>query len=496
MKRVNSFTEPTEKCHAAAQVAPPSEPAGWPAWRLAEEIISRKIKVVEVVESHLERLEQVNSLLNAAVTVDYSGALADAAVVQGHLDAGHPPGPLCGVPFSVKDVIAVRGMAARLGSLAFGSNVARVDASCVTRLRGAGAIVIAKSNCPEFAFGVTTDSPFSGATRNPWGSHSPGGSSGGEAALVASGASAFGLGTDYGGSLRWPAQCCGILALRPAPESTDGAGQLPGPGGRMDGSNGHGSEEPSVQGRFQVVGPMARNARDLATLWSVLANAGGSTVDSERKRASLTDVSVGWLVAEDSCRVSTEIASSMADLADALAEAGVRTICKPGVLDSLHMAFNSLRDTDDLARLRSALGAKVGLADPRSRKLLADSPTSRVDPAPLWESLSRLRSRVLEHLVETPVTLVPVAPVAACRMDGTAEIDGVTTSGFALMAYCRAVSALRLPAISIPYAIDGFGLPLSVQAFTTCGREHLLFELAELIEAIRGGVMEPPWLSS
>src|SRR4051794_8137530 len=189
----------------------PRAPVGWPAWRLRDAISAGQLRVVDVVQAHLDRLAEVQPTLTAAVEVRREAALAEAARAQARLDAGEPAGPLCGVPFTVKDVIATAGTPTRCGSAAFVDNVPAVDAVAVRRLRAAGAILIAKTNCPEFAFGVTTDNQVYGVTTNPWGAHSPGGSSGGEAALVASGASPLGLGTDYGGSLRWPAQCCGVL---------------------------------------------------------------------------------------------------------------------------------------------------------------------------------------------------------------------------------------------------------------------------------------------
>lgn len=479
----------TASPRAEARLAPPAAPAGLPAWRLREMVAGREATAAEVVAAHLQRLAEVDPVLHATVTVAPEAALAEAAERDRALAAGAPPGPLWGVPFSVKDVIAMAGLPTTLGSRRFATNVARYDAVAVARLRAAGAVPIAKTNCPEFAFGVTTSSPLRGDTGSPWGGHSPGGSSGGEAALVSTGATAFGLGTDYGGSVRWPAQCCGLLGLRPAVGSVDGTGQLPERRGRMDGASGAGGAD-SVQRRFQVVGPLARSARDLALIWSVIADrplpAPGPEV--------AVPAPMAWVRGEDSHAVSAEVHAVLASLVDRLRDRGVAMHEVGGLLDGLHAAFNDLRATDPLADLRAAVGPDVDQLGTEARRLLATAPSSGADPQPIWDRLQHLTARVEEQLRATPLVLFPVAPVAACDMDGTARIGAEVLAGFALMAHCRAVTALGLSSLSIPAGVTTGGLPVSVQIVCARGREDLIFAAGELIEATGGGALPPPWL--
>ncbi len=464
----------------------PQYPIGAGVGELRDRIISGDVGVAEVVRAHLDRLDDVQPTLNAAVEICRERAMLEAARLQSRLTAGEAPGALCGIPFSVKDVIATEGVLTRCGSRAFSDNVPQVDAAAVRRLRDAGAILIAKSNCPEFAFGVTTDNEAFGVTRNPFGEHSPGGSSGGEAALVAAGASVFGVGTDYGGSLRWPAQCCGVVAIRGGLALVDGTGQLPEVGGRMDGRS---SADPtgSVQRHFQVVGPITRSVADIATVLAVMAR---TEFDLDGPPAA-----IGWLDTEDSEMVGAAVRDCIHHLVTRLSDAGMIVQHLPGLFDGLHDSFNALRSTDPLADLRAAVGARLDRVGAGPRSSLATAPSSIASTPALWADIDQRRARVLEQLTRTPVLLFPVGPAPACDIDGSVEVDGRIISGFALMAQCRAVTALGMPALSIPIGSDDAGLPISVQVIAAPGREELVLRTALRIEQITGGAIAPPWLA-
>ncbi len=487
---------PTSNRPAAKPVLlPPTEPVGWPAWRLRDEAVRGALSVEEIVTAHQERLADIDPWLNATTAVAAESAIVEARALDGQLRAKSQPGPLFGVPITVKDVIAVAGYPVTLGSARFVGNAAVRDAASVAILRRAGAVVIAKTNCPEFAFGVTTDNAAFGATRSPWGSHSPGGSSGGEAALLSAGASAVGLGTDYGGSVRWPAQCCGVLGLRPAVDSLEGAGQLPGPGGNMDGLFGPPGADRSVQSRLQVPGPLARTARDLAIVWSLLARPIGIPSSPAPAFGALQlPGPVGWVWTLDSQEPDPQVTAALFSVVKLLASLGVPTVEMPGALDGLHDLFNRLRSTDALVDLKAAIGDGGEMIEEHSHRLLSAAPSSGADPAPLWAELGLRRQQMGALLERTPLLICPVAPVDACDMDGTAVVGGETVSGFDLMTYCRAVSALGFPALSVPCGLDHAGLPVSVQIVCAPGRESLLFSLAVALEEHGGGYQSPPWL--
>ena len=180
------------------------------AVELAAMISSREVTSAEVVDAHLARIEEVNPDLNAVTVTLADEARAAAAAVDRAVTAGAPLGPLAGVPFTVKENIDVAGSATTWGVAALAEQIASAAAPMVARLREAGAIPIARTNLPDFAFRWDTTSGRAGRTRNPWdATRTPGGSSGGEAGALASGMTPLGLGNDLGGSLRVPSQMCG-----------------------------------------------------------------------------------------------------------------------------------------------------------------------------------------------------------------------------------------------------------------------------------------------
>jgi amidase len=478
---------------AVPQVPPPADPVGWPAWRLSDAVASGELDAVELVTAHLDRLSAVEPALTATTYICSDEAREDAAALGRHLAAGGLPGPLCGVPFTVKDIIATAGVPTCLGSAAFATNIPRRDAATVARLRAAGAILIAKTNCPEFGFGVACGNERYGQTRNPWGAHSSGGSSGGEAALVAAGASALGLGTDYGGSLRWPAACCGVVAMRPGLGTVDGSGQLPERDGRLDGDASAPAEADSPQRRFQVVGPIARSIRDLEIAYAVISGLVAPPPSPPRAAfvfAAMRDLDNGPIGAD---------ALGAVDLAiGALRDAGYSVEEPTGVLDGLHGAYNALRQTDHLADLRIALRGRGDLIGAEAAAVLEAAPASalpREVVAHRQLAVDRLRAVVLERLRRTPVLLLPVAPLPACDFAGNAQLDERTLRGFELMSYCRAVSALGFPALSVPVGLTKTGLPISVQVVTGPGQEPLALACGSLLERLLGGSRTPPWLS-
>ena len=184
---------------------------------IARHIARREVSCVEVVDAHLHRIREVNPALNAIVHVLDESARSAARAADAQVAAGAPLGPLHGVPFTVKENIDMAGLATTWGVVPLAQAVVPTDAPVVERMRAAGAIPIGRTNLPDLALRWHTDSALHGLTRNPWHpGRSAGGSSGGEAAALATGMSAIGLGNDIGGSLRVPAHSCGIASIRPS----------------------------------------------------------------------------------------------------------------------------------------------------------------------------------------------------------------------------------------------------------------------------------------
>src|SRR5687767_11048076 len=227
------------------------------ATELRRRISGREVTAVQAVEACLERVKQHNPTLNAIVTPN-PNALEDAAQLDRRIKKGENPGPLCGLTVGIKDVTPVAGLRTTFGSPIYADYVPKEDALIVRRLRAAGAVILGKTNCPEFAAGANTFNDVFGRTRNPWDrTKSAGGSTGGGAAALATGMIALAEGTDLGGSLRIPAAFCGLVGLRPS------VGLVP--------------THPTdwVWDTLQVTGPIARTAEDVALMLQAIAGPSG-----------------------------------------------------------------------------------------------------------------------------------------------------------------------------------------------------------------------------
>src|SRR5712671_6154105 len=222
------------------------------ASELARRIARRQLSSVEVVDAHLARIDEVNPALNALVCVLADEARAGAALADKKLAAGEAVGPLHGVPFTVKENIDMAGLPTTWGVPALAQAVVPADAPVVERMRAAGAIPIARTNLPDMALRLHTNSSLHGLTRNPWHpGRTAGGSSGGEAAALATGMSPIGLGNDIGGSLRNPANACGIASIRPS------MGRVP------NAMFGPAQDRILAVTQMAVDGPMARRVADV-----------------------------------------------------------------------------------------------------------------------------------------------------------------------------------------------------------------------------------------
>src|ERR1700748_1509057 len=228
------------------------------ASRLAELIRTKEVSPVEVMQAHLDRIGAVDSKINAIVTLA-DDALKAAKVAEAAVLAGGEWGPLHGVPFTAKDSIDTAGVLTQRGSPIFKGRLPDTDATSVVRMKKAGAVLLAKTNHPEFSFWIETDNLLSGRTRNPWNlDRTPGGSSGGEYASIAALVSPIGLATDVAISIRGPAALTGVVGLKAT------HGRIP-----MTGI------WPRVPRRFWHVGPMARTVRDISLAYSLLAGPDG-----------------------------------------------------------------------------------------------------------------------------------------------------------------------------------------------------------------------------
>jgi amidase len=237
------------------------DPLFMSAAKLARWIREKRISAREAVSLHIARIEAVNPHINAVVADCFERALDEAKRADEVLAKGHTLGPLHGVPMTIKDSFDTEGVVSTGGTLGRRNFVPRQDATVVARARAAGAILLGKSNTPEFTLGggwKGTDNLVYGLTRNPYNlEYQPGASSGGSAAIVAAGGASFDIGSDFGGSLRGPAHACGLACIKPTHGRVPRTGHIIGYGGLLD--------------SFQQMGPIARWVEDLAVVLPIIA---------------------------------------------------------------------------------------------------------------------------------------------------------------------------------------------------------------------------------
>ncbi|MFD7628227.1 amidase [Streptomyces sp. NPDC059851] len=464
-----------------------------PLWQLsaaeqAEAVRRAEVSAVELVDSHLERIAEVNPRVNAVTQLMAERARADAAALDRRRSAGEALGPLAGVPFTVKETTAVAGVPTTFGVERFRDLVAPADAPPVARLRAAGAVPVGHSNMPTLVLaGMHTRSELFGDTLNPWDpARTPGGTSGGDAVAVATGMAALGLGNDSGGSLRVPAQFCGVAALKPT------AGRFPADHRVL------GPEDPGPASQMLVTdGPLARRVRDLRLAYEVLAGADprdpravpvpvrGEPLPGPVKVAVVADP--GGHGVHPAVRAAVEAA------AGALREAGydVREVADVPRLDETLEAYDRIT----LTEFAPSWPAVRGLLGPEGSRYIgmAMERTPPVDAAGLvrlmgtWLGVRRSWAEFLDEwplLLGPSFTEPPVEPGLESR--DPAGRDRVA-SGLRL---CTATSFAGVPGVAVPTGRDADGLPCGVQIVGRAFREDLCLDAAQAVED-RLGVLAP-----
>lgn len=329
------------------------------AQELLGRLATRELSAREAVEWHVRRIEEVNPRLNAVVVPLFDEALRAAEGADRARVRGDELGPLHGLPVTIKESFHVAGTAATAGVRALAGRESPGDAPLVARLRGAGAIVLGKTNLAQLIWFNEADNPIYGRTSNPWNrGRAPGGSSGGEGAIVAAGGSPLGVGTDSGGSVRFPAHCCGVHALKPTSGCLPAAGSV---------------DELILAGQSEVqnsAGLLARNVDDLRLALDVLAG--------PVEPAPIAGLGIGVYEHDGTFTASPAICRAVRKAAAALAERGarVREFTPPGVAEAIEL-FETLFRADGGAHLRAVLGESE--RDPRIERTLAGMRVSTVD---------------------------------------------------------------------------------------------------------------------
>ena len=454
------------------------------AAELAEMIRAGTVSSTEVISAHIARIEAVNPKLNAVAQLLADSARAAAADADVALAKGEAVGPLHGVPFTVKDAIQINGVISSGGTLGRKDYVAKEDAVVITRMRGAGAILLANTNVPELCLAGETDSLVYGRTNNPFDTaRTPGGSSGGEAAIIAAGGSPLGLGSDVGGSIRQPAHYCGIAGIKPT------TGRVP--------TTGHWPALDGLLGSLFQIGPMARTVEDLALTLPIIAGpawrdpyaapvplGSPSAVDISALRiATFTD--------NGAAQADADTVAAVAAAAKVLADAGaVVEADAPSAIGRGTDLFIAIFRADAGAGVRGLL-KESGTTElhPLMRSVLelqGDSPLSAADFGSLLAELDQWRGEMLSFMEGYDAILCPNTISAAVPHGGfsTDHWPGAsTTYQFNLTGWPGAVVR----------AGQSGGLPIGVQVVARPWQEDVALALAKHIETALGG-WRPPTL--
>jgi aspartyl-tRNA(Asn)/glutamyl-tRNA(Gln) amidotransferase subunit A len=439
----------------------------------AELLRQKKISPVDLAAACLDRIERLNPVLNAFITVNHEGAMAQARVAEDEIQSGNWRGPLHGIPIGLKDLIDTAGVRTTCGSALFADRVPNEDADVVQRLKRAGAVLIGKQNLQEFAYGGTSASSHFGPVHNPWNpKHIAGGSSGGSAAAVAAGMCFGTIGSDTGGSIREPAAFCGIVGLKPTYGRVSTRGVFP------------------LSWSLDHVGPICRNVKDAALMLEAIAGYDAldvTCVDWPTEQyanalSSRTDFRIGVRIGVARQPFFEELD---ADIELAMNEAieVIRRMSLELIEVDLPSVPTAVQAPETYAVHKNYYANSPELYRPWMRERLAQAAT--VDTVAYVTdrfALERVRRTVNEVFAEVDLLITPTTPVPPITIEEASNMPPPPPPGEVWLRNTRPFNAYGLPTISIPCGFTSAGLPIGLQIAGPRFGEERVFRFAHAFE--------------
>jgi amidase len=455
------------------------------ATALARAIRAKEVSSEEVVDAYLQRIEEVNPKLNAVVQLTADEARAQAREADAALTRGHIKGPLHGVPITIKDNIETAGVICTGGTKGRASFVPTQDATVVARMRAAGAIILGKTNMPELGLAFETANLVYGRTNNPYDlSRTPGGSSGGEAAIISAGGSPLGLGNDMGGSIRLPAHFCGITGIKPTTGRVPRTGHFPYPSGWLD---------PLWQ-----TGPMARFVEDLILTLPIIAGVDWHdptvipTPLGDPKKVDLKSLRAAFYTDNGIMSPAPEIVEVVKKTAKVLSDAGMTVEEKrPEGIEQSFDIFMRLGAADGYAGVESLL-KMVGTTEmyrwmESMLELTREAAMTTAEFGGLMLQWAMFRSSMLSFMEKFDIITCPVHAFVAMPHGAVMSLDNLAGTSYTIT-----YNLTGWPGVVVRAGTSPEGLPIGVQVVARPLREDAALAVAQHIETALGGWQRPP----
>jgi len=455
------------------------------ATALARAIRAKEVSSEEAVDAYLQRIEEVNPKLNAVVQLTADAARTQARKADAALTRGHIKGPLHGVPVTIKDNIETAGVICTGGTKGRASFVPTQDATVVARMRTAGAIILGKTNMPELGLAFETDNLVYGRTNNPYDlSRTPGGSSGGEAAIISAGGSPLGLGNDMGGSIRLPAHFCGITGIKPTTGRVPRTGHFPYPSGWLD---------PLWQ-----TGPMARFVEDLILTLPIIAGVDWHdptvipTPLGDPKKVDLKSLRAAFYTDNGIMSPAAEIVEVVKKAAKVLSDAGMTVEeNRPEGIEQSFDIFMRLGAADGYAGVESLL-KMVGTTEmyrwmESMLELTREAAMTTAEFGGLILQWAMFRSSMLSFMEKYDIIICPVHAFVAMPHGAVMSLDNLAGTSYTIT-----YNLTGWPGVVLRAGTSPEGLPIGVQVVARPWREDAALAVAQHIETALGGWQRPP----